>query len=131
MTNALDMSDADTNGVIDRWDKYFAEHPSNGDSDGDGFSDAEEQRAGTGLLDSQSFLGVAYVTFLGDDALIEWDSVAGKRYQIEYSDDLVGDAFSPIGSVVTATSSLTQVTLTNALAGAPRRQFRVTLYEGP
>jgi hypothetical protein len=85
-TNAMDPRDNDSDGLNNSWEKSLGSNPNDGDTDGDGMSDRDEFRAGTGLTDPDSFLVVADVRRDGDNGLqIEWAAVAGKTYAVEYS----------------------------------------------
>ena len=130
-TNALDNTDSDGDGLIDRWERYMGTSVGSVDSDGDGMSDGEEKRAGTDALSDASHLTINAMYRNGNDLVVEWPSVAGKRYEVEYVDGLVDsvDGFGGISTLVTAYGSVSQVTITGALEGSDSRQFRVILNE--
>jgi hypothetical protein len=153
-TNALDGNDPDGDGLHNSWEKSYGSDPEDTDSDGDGLQDgfehtlgaspvladsdgdlvidSEEWRAGTDLRNGASFLGLAALVSLGDGLHLQWASITGRQYQVEWSDDgLSGSpAFTNATEVVAAsTGTVTEVVLTNALEGADLRSFRVRLVE--
>ncbi len=78
----------------------------NGDADGDGMSNAAEDLAGTNPLDATSLFRVLSIAPTGPSGarLITWSSVAGKRYQLEYSPSLISGGFTALSPVLTATA---------------------------
>ncbi len=78
------------------------------DSDGDGASDDEEAIAGTNPDDGNDFLRITQVSRIQRGILLHWDSVAGKRYDIEYSESLKEPKWNRVNLVgVAATRSET------------------------
>ena len=102
-----------------------------GDSDGDGFSDGDEQRAGTDPMDRESRFVMAWLSSgAGSDAIIAWESVPGKQYQVEYSNDPLTSepAYENASAVITATSPITEVTVPGGFL-SPDGHYRVRLVE--
>ena len=84
----------------------------NGDADGDGTTNAAEDAAGTNPLDATSVFRVVSVTANSATNMrqITWNSVPGKRYQVQYSPDLITGSFTTISAVLSATSATTTYT---------------------
>lgn len=131
-TQALDSADDDGDGLNNSWEKSYGADKNNPDTDGDGVADGDEHRAGTGLLDDESYLAMIRLRpAAGGAMLVEWDSVAGKRYQVQVATpDPVYDVatYSNITAVLEATTNTLSATLTNAFYH-PRQFFRVRLVE--
>ena len=95
----LDTTDPSGIGFHNSWQKSLGPDPYNTDSDGDGMTDFEEWLAGTNPFDPTSVLRIEEFvpTAAGEQDLV-WQSVAGRCYVIEFSDDLLldADAFEPL-----------------------------------
>ncbi len=146
VTNAIDPRDPDGDGLNNSWEKSLASDPDNPDTDGDGMMDGHEFRAGTGLNDPASLLIATRVRGHGQesgggggskpaytpyaDAIVSWQSVAGKRYQLQYTtNSLVPEpTYVDLYDVITATGPETSVTVIDGLTDG-WRHFRVRLVE--
>ena len=86
----------------------------NGDADGDGMSNAAEDAAGTDPLDAHSVLRITSVVRNASNGTtkITWNSVAGKRYQVEASSDLI--TYTVVSSVLSGTGDTINFTDTSA-----------------
>lgn len=97
------------------------------DADGDGQSNAAELQAGTHPLDAASLWRISRVA--GNS--ISFPTVAGRRYEVEYRDDLVSGDWQRLPSGagrVTGTGG--EWTVTDPMAGErPHRFYRVRLTE--
>ncbi|MBX7210501.1 MAG: S8 family serine peptidase [Verrucomicrobiaceae bacterium] len=91
------------------------------DNDGDGIYADEEEWFGTSESDAADFPRTGITRSAGGTTL-NFPSVSGKDYRIEYSDDL--HEWTPL--IVTATGSSTTWTDLNA-AAKPRRFYRVVI----
>jgi len=130
-TNAIDPRDSDGDGLNNSWEKSLGSSLINPDSDGDGMTDGEEHRAGTGVLDEHSvFVAVQITPQAEGHARVAWDSVAGKQYQLESTDNPWADpvCYSNASGVISADSGLTVTTITNGMSGEMRK-YRVRLVE--
>ncbi len=90
-----EMLDQGTQPERPRWTRSFRQpvefrpdHVGDSDRDGDGMSDFHEFAAGTDPDDRTSCLRTTGVDFRGNAPTVRWQSVPGKRYRCEYSDDL-------------------------------------------
>jgi len=126
----LDPADDDGEGLSNSWEKSLGTNPLIPDTDEDGVSDYLEFLAGTDALDINDFLQmVELIHSSGNDVTVEWSSVSGRVYQVEYSTNSLNDSlveylhpFEP----VTAISDNTSLIFTNgALMNYPH--FRVRL----
>lgn len=127
----LDSGDDDADGLNNSLEKSLGSNPADRDSDEDGMEDGQEFRAGTDTTDANSFLAVSQVIPTGHGDLgIQWSSVAGKRYAVEFSsDDLCGNAtYIRVAGPITATGSVSFVSIENGLAN-PVGHYRVCLEE--
>jgi Tol biopolymer transport system component len=88
----LGRPDSDGDGMDDDWEVAFfgdLSRTGGGDFDQDGYTDAEEFRAGTSPGDSTSVLRVLTLTrATGGPTTILWASAPGRTYRVDYKDDL-------------------------------------------
>jgi len=88
--------DRNANGLSDVWETAYNSGLSMaGDNDGDGFTNATEELAGTDPRSSSDFPRAGRVDYAEDAIRHRWLSVAGIRYQTEVSSDLTN--WHPIG----------------------------------
>ncbi|MCZ7592341.1 MAG: thrombospondin type 3 repeat-containing protein [Kiritimatiellae bacterium] len=129
-TNELDSTDHDSDGLSRSWEKSYGTDPNNPDTDNDGMSDGHEVRAGTNPTDdSSTLLMVQLAPDVGNNLRVYWDSVPGKRYQLQYVEALTNNAqFININGVIKATSEITSDIVTNGLLN-PQAMYRVQLVE--
>lgn len=101
--------DSDGDGLLDSWETQYGLQvgvdDSAADPDGDGMSNLDEFRLGTHPQSGASFFRVALQPVQGYPTLwnLQWNSVAGKTYVVEWSRDLK-TPFSEV-QTVTATSA--------------------------
>jgi len=74
--------------------------PSNVDSDGDGWSDADEATAGTNPNDPSDFFRVQALIKGSTGTTVRFNTAANRTYQIEYTDDLTSGAWTVVGTQV-------------------------------
>jgi hypothetical protein len=94
------------------------------DSDGDGWTNAQEFAAGTNPKDGGSLLKIVAVTPSGGDMLVSFTSVEGKTYRLESSSTLQGGSWSTVQDPIAGTGSAVQVADPGA-AAQTRRFYRV------
>lgn len=116
--------DTDADQLPDSWERSIWKsievvNDPDGDHDGDGFTNEQEYLAGTRPDHCDSFLRV--LSILPDEAgtLIRWTSVAGRRYRVSYSDDLL--TWRLLEIPVTAQSETAQ--LSDPTSGSLKRRF--------
>jgi adhesin HecA-like repeat protein len=104
-----------------------------GDADGDGMNNLWEALAGTNPTNSASLFRVTAVTRVGNDVLVNWSAVGGKRYVVQattgtggnYSTNFVD--ISPAISVPGTGESRASYTDSGAAISNPARFYRVRL----
>lgn len=108
--------------------------PETTDTDGDQMPDWQERLAGTDPRDPRSLIQVTASPSPSGSIHFTWQAVPGKKYHLEYADDLQ-DPFSTINDAqlpVTAVSSNETYTLNpQADSPAPYRFFRIRQMELP
>lgn len=131
-TNAIDPADDDADGLNNSWEKSYGTDRYKPDSDGDGMSDGNEIRAGTDPLSPSSNLAFVQLLPQGNgDLKVQWDSVLGKNYQVQFSLDPLdgsGVVYSSVNGVVPAAGDVTFTIVTNGLSYEVGH-FRVVLVE--
>ena len=122
--------DSDGDGIDDAWElQYFTNLSRNGtgDFDNDGFSDRSEFLAGTNPTNSASLLKITQALSDGlTAATIQWQSVSGKTYRLQYQGPLNGGSWTNVPGDVTATGA-TSTKSDPTLNGAVNRFYRVLL----
>jgi arylsulfatase A-like enzyme len=94
-----------------------------GDDDGDGVSNRDEERSGTVPTDGASRLAMTHVASASPTGtVIRWRSELGQSYRIDYSTNLLSDAF---GTVVAKDIPATppENAYTHTGAGTPPQRF--------
>jgi hypothetical protein len=82
------------------------------DPDGDGFSHLQEYALGTNPMDSSSTFKVKTIERNGNELIITWSSVSGKKYQLQATTQLNPSSWQDVGEVLTANSGLSTKTVT-------------------
>jgi hypothetical protein len=80
-----------------------------GDIDGDGMTNYEEFVAGTDPQDPDSVLQFRSFTKSNADATIEWQSVIGITYHLDYSASLIAPNWQPLASNIAGTGNIIQI----------------------
>lgn len=122
------FSDSDGDGMDDGWELVnFGNLNRNGsgDADGDGQTDLAEFMAGTNPNDNQSALKLTQASSsTGVSFTLQWASVAGKTYRVQYNDTLQPSGWRTLGGDVTATGTVTSK-VDATVSGQTRRYYRV------
>ncbi len=97
------------------------------DFDSDGQSDLAEFLAQTDPTNGSSLLRVSGGSSSGADSVtITWDAVSGKRYRLQYKDDLTNPQWFDLSGDITATGSSASK-LDDSIMGLRQRFYRVIL----
>jgi PKD repeat protein len=95
------VSETFTDGIPDAWWAQYgitgADRAAAADPDGDGFTNAQEFALGTNPTDSGSAFRVVGMSREGTTVVVEWDSVPGKKYRVESTDNLSNPDWIPVG----------------------------------
>jgi len=126
----LDPADDDNDGLSNSWEKSLGSNPLVPDTDGDGISDYHEFLAGTKLLDVNDYLQmVELIKIAGNDMLVQWSSVPGKNYLVEYATNNLREAgiqyLAPFVPIAAVTNEASLIFTNGALLENPH--FRVRL----
>lgn len=130
-TDQAFAEDSDGDGINDPWEGHLGSDPLDRDSDGDGMPDGDEFRAGTGLGDPTSNLGLVTVGKLGPGLWsVGWQSVPGYSYRVDYTPDKLAGSrtYSEVSPIVTATGEACEVQVAIP-DGHEDGHFRVRLVE--
>jgi hypothetical protein len=120
--------DGNGDGLPDAWQiRYFGDPNSanaapNMDVNGDGFINLQEYLAGTDPTNAASAFRIIDARSIGGGFRVEWSSVPGKTYAVDYHDDL-SSAWTQLTSL-TARTMLTNIT-DNSVSGQTKRFYRI------
>jgi hypothetical protein len=128
--SSVDNTDSDGDGLPDAWETvHFGGlgRDGTGDFDNDGASDLDEFRAGTDPTSNASAFKLVQVVFAaGSQPQIQWKSVAGKKYRLQYKTDLSATGWTDLAGDVTANSVTSQKTDTT-FTEPGKRFYRILL----
>jgi glycosidase len=124
------VTDTDGDGLPDSWETQNGFDPNdptggngaNGDPDMDAFSNLQEYLAGTDPRNANSLLRITQLT--GGGRRVTWQSVPGRRYQVDSADDITY-AFEPLSGAIDAIQTITSYTNTAALSSREFYRVRV------
>lgn len=80
------------------------------DADRDGFTNSEEETAGTNPLSASSYPAVVEIALSGNDVVVLIASVTGRLYQLAGRDEWDGGEWTDIGSALPGTNGALQLT---------------------
>jgi hypothetical protein len=106
-------ADANGDGLPDAWQERQLPPTANGpedDADGDGISNLAEFHAGTDPMNSASVTRILSVQIRGTDIAVRFTSVAGKRYRLERTRDLLSGLWEVVADQVPGTGGPLEVT---------------------
>ncbi len=97
----------------------------NADTDGDGWTNAQEAAAGTDPFDPNSHPSLLLYAGSGPSVFTSWNSQAGKRYAIQTSPDLAAGTWTNAAPYVAGTGGPIQQSF--SIAGVGRSFFRISI----
>ena len=112
------------------WTQYFgttAGVSASLDSDGDGFTNAQEYALGTDPKNAGSTFKVGQMSRSGTSLTISWPSVAGKKYQVQTATQLGANSWQNAGEVVAPNVSGTSTVTVPVAADAASCFVRVKI----
>ena len=128
--------DSDHDGLPDNWMMAHFGHPTaqagdlsraTDDPDGDGMTNLQEFLAGTDPKSSISTFRITNLDRVSGSPRISFPAVAGKSYQLQYSNDVLSGRWYPlVDGIFSATSTTVQIVDPGATA-ATKRFYRVAL----
>ena len=125
--------DTDGDGIPDWWMQQYFGHATGqagdksltgNDADGDGMSNLDEYRAGTGPRSPASVLRVTAISVDGAGAHITFASLAGKNYRLEYKNNVSDASWTLVAANIPGSSGTTTAP-DPAAVGMVRRFYRV------
>jgi hypothetical protein len=109
-----DDGDVNDNGIPDPWEiKHFGNLTtvtSTSDTDGDDSKDVDEYWAETIPTNGASYLGFMSITVNPANCVLEWQSVDGKRYELQRTSNLLQGAWAMIATNLSATAPMNSYT---------------------
>jgi len=96
------------------------------DPDGDGFSNLQEYLAGTDPNNSANFFGVNSVVPSAGNVTVNFLSVLGMNYELDYTPDLVNVPWQPLTNGIVGTGGILNI-LDPTAVGQRQRFYRVKL----
>lgn len=130
----VDKRDFDLDGLVNSWERSLGSDETDADTDKDGMTDGEEYGAGTDSLDKNSLLAIRKIQGEGqpevEDITLGWQSVAGKKYRVDYSSGSLrnGMEWIEVSPTVTADSDWTEYTVSGGGADL-NGVFRIRVVE--
>jgi glucose/arabinose dehydrogenase len=117
-------------GIPDWWQlKYFGHVgiDPNADPDHDGMSNYSEFWSGTDPLDPESVLAINLAALDQNGTIqVRWQTVAGKTYAVEYSDDLI--SWNNLAGTIQGDGSIATASDPSSMQAEQRRYYRIQVF---
>ena len=120
------LLDANSNGLDDVWEVVYnaSSLDPNADTDGDGFTNAQEAAAGTDPRDPASHPPIPTIAVGNGNVTLTWNSVAGKQYRVQSSATQGANAvWTYLGPPFYGTGAAMSATF--GVAAGPAQYYRV------
>lgn len=120
-------------GISDSWRGYHFPSPTPDscatcDPDGDGLTNEQEYLAGTSPIDPANRLRIDSIASAGRDVGVQFRTVPGMKYRVEYRDDLVAGSWVTLPGYGTVTGSGSVISASDPGAAVlTKRFYRVTV----
>lgn len=128
-------SDYDQDGLPDDWESAHALNPNAAqdawvDLDGDGSPTYDEWFAGTDFLNRDSVPRILSIAVEEGEVVVTFETVFGRRYELQGSATVGSDAWEPLGSVIQGNGEPMEVRVrADVLAGPSFVRLAITLEE--
>jgi polygalacturonase len=124
-TAPIIRTDSDFDGVPNDWEQQYPSAAApDADADGDGVTNYGEFVAGTDPTNPSDHLMVTNTFFEGSTVTLTFRAVPLKRYQPEYTDDIVSGTWTSLGNIRAADSN-TLIVTDSPGAGVASRMYRL------
>ena len=128
--------DGDSDGMPSDWEILHGLQPNDPsdaalDTDGDGFTNLQEYWAGTDPRNAASLLKFDSVTQTGNTLNLQFTSVAGRAYVVEYRDALASGPWQTLTNLPAAASTQAVTIQPPLAAGVDARFYRLAIPSNP
>ena len=130
-SNFIVLADSDGDGMSDNFEQQYFGSATAGapgiDADGDGQTNLQELIAGTNPVDAKSVFRIMEVRRQGNDAIIVFRALAGKRYRVEAGENLADGFPIAVATLAASPSDITREVSHTGGAAFPRRFYRAVV----
>ncbi len=132
ITNTASVPDRDGDGLSDFWEIQHYSSPTSAaamqDDDGDDQLNIWEYTAGTDPTNNLSLFQIVALRFTNGVEILQWDSISGKVYTVEYTSNSQASAWQILSGASNLPAIPPQNVLTNVSPSAVFRQYRIRVH---